>query len=91
MSHTVLVSNIYAQRTGSNFRLYFQGCQETHDPWLPKPNITAFRSTDYGYTRMTVHNSTHLELEQVSDDKGGQIIDHIWIKKTNGHKFPSKE
>jgi hypothetical protein len=30
---------------------------------------TAFRSADYGYTRMTAHNATHLELEQVSDDK----------------------
>ena len=63
------------------------GCQEKHDPWLPKPDITAFRSTDYGYTRMTAHNATHLELEQVSDDQDGKVIDHIWIKKTAGQNF----
>jgi hypothetical protein len=31
--------------------------------------FSAFRSTDYGYTRMQVFNSSHLYLEQVSDDK----------------------
>ena len=45
------------------------GCQEKHDPWLPKPDITAFRSNDYGYTRMSVYNSTHMEISQVSDDQ----------------------
>ena len=49
--------------------MFLQGCQEAHDPWLPMREWTAFRSADYGYTRMTAHNSTHLELEQVSDDK----------------------
>ena len=47
----------------------WQGCQERHDPWQPKPPISAFRSNDYGYTRLTAHNGTHLELEQISDDK----------------------
>lgn len=46
------------------------GCQEDHDNMrnvsLP---FSAFRSTDYGYTRMQVFNSSHLYLEQVSDDK----------------------
>jgi len=34
-----------------------------YGPW------TAFRTLDYGYTRMKVHNKTHLLLEQVSIDK----------------------
>ena len=29
----------------------------------------AFTSSDYGYTRMTIVNSAHIDLEQVSDDK----------------------
>ena len=44
--------------------------KENHDNWrndtLP---FSAFRSTDYGYTRMQAYNSSHLYLEQVSDDK----------------------
>ena len=47
-----------------------QGCQEDHDGFLPiLPEWSAFRSDDYGYTRMQVYNTTHLYLEQVSDDK----------------------
>ena len=45
------------------------GCQEKHDPWLPMPGITAFRSADYGFTRMKAHNSSHMEIAQISDDK----------------------
>jgi hypothetical protein len=30
---------------------------------------SAFRIKDYGYTRMTVYNATHLHIEQVSEDK----------------------
>ena len=49
---------------------HLQGCSERHSHWNPtRPNITAFRSSDYGYTRIVAHNHTHLELEQVSDDK----------------------
>ena len=31
--------------------------------------FTAYRTTDYGYTRMTIHNKTHISIEQVSVDK----------------------
>lgn len=55
----------------SFFNIYFlKGCKERHDEFLDyMPDWTAFRSTDYGYTRMKVINATHLHLEQVSDDK----------------------
>ncbi|KAJ7374236.1 hypothetical protein OS493_007313 [Desmophyllum pertusum] len=58
------------------------GCDEDHDPF-PKdyPPWTAFRSTDYGYTRMTIHNKTHLYMEQVSVDKGGEVIDKMMLIK----------
>lgn len=46
------------------------GCDEDHDDFKPEPlPWTAYRSTDYGYTRMTIFNDTHLYMEQVSDDQ----------------------
>lgn len=58
------------------------GCQEDHDSFIPDPRgWSAFRSDDYGYTRMKVFNSTHLYLEQVSDDKDGAVIDSLMIIK----------
>ncbi|UYV74642.1 ACP7 [Cordylochernes scorpioides] len=46
------------------------GCQEDTDKFkLRKDPWIAFRSSDYGYARMTVYNATHLHLQQVSDDK----------------------
>lgn len=50
-----------------------QGCREKTDVFNPHPkDWSAFRSTDYGYTRMQVVNASHLYLEQVSDDQVGQ-------------------
>ncbi len=49
------------------------GCQERHDGWGPKRFFTAFRSNDYGYTRIKAHNASHMEIEQVSDDKVSKI------------------
>ncbi len=46
-----------------------QGNRERHTSIVASPFYSAFRIEDYGYTRMTVHNSTHLYLEQVSEDK----------------------
>ncbi|XP_052001451.1 acid phosphatase type 7 isoform X2 [Xyrauchen texanus] len=58
------------------------GCREKHDGFIPKPrDWSAFRSTDYGYTRMHVMNRTHLYLEQVSDDQYGKVIDQITLVK----------
>ncbi|CAH1261774.1 ACP7 [Branchiostoma lanceolatum] len=58
------------------------GCRERHDGWIPNPPAwSALRNSDYGYTRFKLHNSTHLYLEQVSDDKDGQVIDSIWVIK----------
>ena len=56
------------------------GCEETHDPWLPKPEMTAFRSADYGYSRMVAHNTTHLEVAQVSDDQVSNF-GNFYLKK----------
>uniref|UniRef100_A0A672H5U7 Purple acid phosphatase n=1 Tax=Salarias fasciatus TaxID=181472 RepID=A0A672H5U7_SALFA len=58
------------------------GCRERTDRFNPNPKAwSAFRSTDYGYSRMHVVNATHLYLEQVSDDQDGKVIDNIWVVK----------
>ncbi|XP_020775077.1 acid phosphatase type 7 [Boleophthalmus pectinirostris] len=58
------------------------GCRERTDKFNPNPKQwSAFRSTDYGYTRMQVVNGSHLYLEQVSDDHNGKVIDTIWLVK----------
>ncbi|CAL1575027.1 unnamed protein product [Knipowitschia caucasica] len=58
------------------------GCRERTDRFNPHPkDWSAFRSTDYGYTRMQAVNATHLYLEQVSDDQDGKVIDSIWLLK----------
>jgi hypothetical protein len=62
------------------------GCQERLDPFVPHPpEWSAVRISDYGYTKMNVLNSTHLTLEQISDDQDGKVIDSITlIKETHG-------
>lgn len=58
------------------------GCRERTDKFNPNPkDWSAFRSTDYGYTRMQVLNTTHLYVEQVSDDQSGRVIDSLWLVK----------
>merc|ERR1712154_235 len=58
------------------------GCYSKIDPFFKNPQAwSAFRSTDYGYTHMTVHNSTHLTIEQISDDQHGQTIDRMMLIK----------
>lgn len=60
------------------------GCKEGREKFIPKrPYWSAFRSSDYGYTRMKAFNTTHLYMEQVSDDKEGAVIDSVWLIKDN--------
>uniref|UniRef100_A0A4D5RKI2 Purple acid phosphatase n=1 Tax=Ixodes scapularis TaxID=6945 RepID=A0A4D5RKI2_IXOSC len=58
------------------------GCQEHLNPFKTNPaNWSAVRYKDYGYTVMTIHNRTHLNLKQFSAEKEGQILDEITIVK----------
>lgn len=58
------------------------GCKEERTYFNKTlPAWSAFRSSDYGYTRLKAHNHTHLHLEQVSDDKKGAVIDSLWVIK----------
>ena len=52
------------------------------DPFVPEPpEWSAIRISDYGYTRMLVHNRTHVDIQQVSADKSGKIVDAFTIIK----------
>ncbi|CAF1414200.1 unnamed protein product [Rotaria sp. Silwood1] len=56
------------------------GCFSKHNPFLNQTQLySAFRSDDYGYSRMKIINSTHLYIEQVSDDQDGKIIDSFTL------------
>ncbi|XP_072168114.1 acid phosphatase type 7-like [Diadema setosum] len=57
------------------------GCREKHDTFGHTEPWDAFRSDDYGYTRMKIINSTHIKFEQVSDEKDGAVIDQFTLIK----------
>lgn len=40
---------------------------------------------------MKAYNGTHLHFEQVSDDKGGAIIDSFWIIKDSHGPYSAIE
>lgn len=53
-----------------NVFFLFQGCPEGLNLPVSKPtNWSALRIEDYGFSRMTILNNTHLKFEQLSVDK----------------------
>ncbi|KAL3281560.1 hypothetical protein HHI36_004768 [Cryptolaemus montrouzieri] len=66
------------------------GCKEGRDSFIkPRPEWSAFISRDYGFTRLKAYNKSHLHFEQVSDDKGGAVIDSFWIIKDSHDFYPN--
>ena len=64
------------------------GCREKHDDFSKDhPEWSAFRSTDYGYSRLYFANSSHLRLEQVSAEQEGAVIDQVWIVQDSHGPF----
>eukprot|EP01063_Lacrimia_lanifica_P022728 TRINITY_DN3024_c2_g1_i1.p1 TRINITY_DN3024_c2_g1~~TRINITY_DN3024_c2_g1_i1.p1 ORF type:complete len:544 (+),score=139.92 TRINITY_DN3024_c2_g1_i1:42-1673(+) len=69
------------------------GCNETATAFdNAQPHWSAFRANTYSYSRMTVHNATHVHWQQVqtdpvsfpSSDYGG-VIDDVWfVQHTHG-------
>ncbi|XP_048586693.1 acid phosphatase type 7 isoform X1 [Nematostella vectensis] len=63
------------------------GCQENHDPFKYHFGPwTASRSLDYGYTRMTIHNKTHIYFDQFSVDKK-MVVDSTWLIKDRHESY----
>lgn len=68
------------------------GCDEYLDRFVTDPpEWSAFRLSDYGYTRLHAINASHLAFEQVSDDKGGAIIDKFTLIKDKHDQYPKRE
>jgi hypothetical protein len=56
------------------------GCWAQHDPFKDTaPEWCAYRTVDYGYSRLKVLNSTTLYWEQMSEDLDGQIVDSFYL------------
>ena len=55
-----------------------------------QPQWSAFRIPDYGYTRMHVVNSTHIDIEQISD-KDGTVVDKFTIQKDTHGPYSESE
>ena len=59
------------------------GCYSGHDPFKNNTHVapwSAFRTLDYGYSRMQIYNHSHLYMEQVSTDVNA-VIDKMWLIK----------
>ncbi|KAL3196669.1 hypothetical protein MRX96_045144, partial [Rhipicephalus microplus] len=68
------------------------GCQEKLDPFVKNPpDWSAARFSDYGYTVMTLHNGTHLGLQQFSVENGLQLLDEITLIKETHGSYPSRK
>lgn len=64
------------------------GCWEGKSPFvLPAPEWSAFRSTDFGYTRLLFKNASDLLVQQVSVERGGEVIDYFWLKRDEHKSF----
>ncbi|KAF0310725.1 Acid phosphatase type 7 [Amphibalanus amphitrite] len=65
-----------------------RGCKERVDPFnATVPAWSAFRSSDYGYTRLTFHNGSHVHLQQVSDDKvSDDKVHHVHLQQVSDDK-----
>mmetsp|Transcript_26845 Transcript_26845/g.86318 ORF Transcript_26845/g.86318 Transcript_26845/m.86318 type:complete len:523 (+) Transcript_26845:29-1597(+) len=52
------------------------------ESWVsPAPSWAAVRHTVYGYSRIHVHNSTHLQYQFMATADGGEPTDEFWIVK----------
>eukprot|EP01060_Flectonema_neradi_P029793 TRINITY_DN41_c0_g1_i2.p1 TRINITY_DN41_c0_g1~~TRINITY_DN41_c0_g1_i2.p1 ORF type:complete len:536 (+),score=134.08 TRINITY_DN41_c0_g1_i2:49-1656(+) len=71
------------------------GSHEMHTPFdIKQPSWSAFRSDTFGYSRMIVHNASHIHWQQVQTDPAdfpqsdyGRVIDDIWIVQNSHGPF----
>ncbi|CAJ1384848.1 unnamed protein product [Effrenium voratum] len=70
------------------------GNVEDHEPFTrPAPSRSAKRLNTYGWSRMTVHNASHLLWQQLQTDSGappdtwGQVVDEVWVVQRHHGPF----
>lgn len=71
------------------------GSSELHEPFTrEQPEWSAYRSNTFGYSKMHIHNKTHLHWQQVQTDPTlfgpalyGRVIDDAWIIQHNHGPF----
>ncbi|KAJ1349889.1 hypothetical protein KIN20_005564 [Parelaphostrongylus tenuis] len=67
-------------------RICIQGCHTPYTKFSDHPwQFSAKRINDFGYSILTVVNSTHLHLEQISIEKNDSVVDDLWVVKDNQH------
>jgi len=65
------------------------GCSEEFDPFEPEqPDFSAFRLDRYGYSRLRVLNSTHLQWQQVLDLDGSVADEVLVVREEHGPFLP---
>ncbi|KAF6028759.1 ACP7 [Bugula neritina] len=58
------------------------GMQSGHDAFEPEvPFWSAYRTQNYGYSRLHITNATHMLVEWVDDEQDGKVTDSIWVIK----------
>eukprot|EP00946_MAST-07B_sp_MAST-7B-sp1_P003010 g3010.t1 len=74
------------------------GCDELHEPFTrPQPPRSAFRSNNFGFSQIIVHNNTHLQIQQIMTDPTffgpedyGRVNDDAMIVQHNHGPFDPK-
>ena len=75
------------------------GSSELHEPFTrQQPEWSAYRSNTFGYSRMHIHNNTHLHWQQVQTDPTlfgpglyGRVIDDAWVVQHNHGPFDATD
>ncbi|KAF6028744.1 ACP7 [Bugula neritina] len=58
------------------------GMQSGHDAFEPEvPFWSAYRTQNYGYSRLHITNATHMLVEWVDDEQDGKVTDSLWVIK----------
>lgn len=70
------------------------GSVEEHEPFIrPRPRRSAARLNTFGWSRMTVHNASHLYWEQIQTDNGqppatwNSVVDSVWLVQEHHGSF----